>query len=133
MILLGCPGSGKSTIYSTLVSALNTLIGKATQPVVKTRRQTVTERKMSSALKQAKAPVEEIKDVMWPRVDLSVVFPKSLTCEEVSYEIYGVVKPTSDVRRTYSQYCSFGVQGSNSSENYGQLKRVFFTLSMRSR
>ena len=104
VILLGCPGSGKSTIYSTLASALNTLNGKATQPVMKTRRQPVAERKLSSALKQAKAPVEEIKDILWPRVDLSVVFPKSLTCEEVSYEIYGVVKIPKDVRRTYSQY-----------------------------
>lgn len=119
MILLGCPGSGKSTIYSTLASALNTLNGKATQPVVKTRRQTVAERKISSALKQAKATVEEIKDVLWPRVDLSVVFPKSLTCEEVSYEIYGVVKIPSDVGRTYSQYRYFGVQGSNLNECYG--------------
>lgn len=28
-------------------------------------------------------PIEEIKEALWPRVDLSVVFPKSLTCEEV--------------------------------------------------
>ena len=133
MILLGCPGSGKSTIYSTLASALNTLNGKATQAVVTTRRHTVGGRKISNALKQAKAPVEEIKDVLWPRVDLSVVFPKSLTCEEVSYEIYGVVKIPSDVRRTYSQYRHFGVQGSNSIGCYGQLKRVFFTFSMPSR
>lgn len=125
MILLGCPGSGKSTIYSTLASALNTLNGKATQPFMKTRKQTVAGRKMSSALKRAKAPVEEIKDVLWPRVDLSVVFPKSLTCEEVSYEIYGVVKIPSDVRRTYSQYRYFGVQGSNSNECYGQIKVYF--------
>ncbi|XP_073235787.1 dynein heavy chain domain-containing protein 1-like [Porites lutea] len=83
VILLGCPGSGKSTIYSTLASALNTLNGKATQAVVTTRRHTVGGRKISNALKQAKAPVEEIKDVLWPRVDLSVVFPKSLTCEEL--------------------------------------------------
>ena len=114
MILLGCPGSGKSTIYSTLASALNTLNGKATQAVVKPRRQTVAGRKMSNVLKQAKAPVEEIKDVLWPRVDLSVVFPKSLTCEEVSYEICEIPKIPSDVRRTYSQYRYFGVQESNS-------------------
>lgn len=76
---------------------------------------------MSNALKQAKAPVEEIKDVLWPRVDLSVVFPKSLTCEEVSYEIYGIAKIPSDLRRTYSQYRYFGVQESNSNEGYGQL------------
>lgn len=31
-----------------------------------------------------KVPIEDFKEVLWPRVDLSVVFPKSLTCEEVS-------------------------------------------------
>ena len=56
--------------------------GQASQPVVKHRRQ---DRKISTTLRSApKVPVEDIKEVVWPRVDLSVVFPKSLTCEEVS-------------------------------------------------
>lgn len=81
MILLGCPGSGKSTIYTTLASALNSMNNKKTQPIAKLRKK---ERKISTSIRSApKVPIEEIKEVLWPRVDLSVVFPKSLTCEEV--------------------------------------------------
>ena len=78
MILVGCPGSGKSTIYTTLASVLNAMNSQTSQPVVKHRRQ---DRKISRSV--SKVPVEEVKEVVWPRVDLSVVFPKSLTCEEV--------------------------------------------------
>lgn len=54
---------------------------QTSQPVVKHRRQ---DRKISTSLRSAaKVPVEDIKEVLWPRVDLSVVFPKSLACEEV--------------------------------------------------
>lgn len=54
---------------------------QTSQPVVKHRRQ---DRKISTSLRSAsKGPVEDVKEVVWPRVDLSVVFPKSLTCEEV--------------------------------------------------
>lgn len=81
MILLGCPGSGKSTVYTTLASVLNAMNSQTSQPVVKHRRQ---DRKISTSLRSAsKVPVEDVKEVVWPRVDLSVVFPKSLTCEEV--------------------------------------------------
>ena len=88
VILLGCPGSGKSTIYTTLASALNSMNGQTTQPVVKHRRQAGSERRVSTSFRPAaKVPVEEIKDVQWPRVDLSIVFPKSLTCEEASVPV----------------------------------------------
>ena len=54
---------------------------QTSQPVVKHRRQ---DRKISTSLRSAsKVPVEDVNEVVWPRVDLSVVFPKSLTCEEV--------------------------------------------------
>ena len=37
--------------------------------------------------------MEEIKEASWPRVDLSVVFPKSLTCDEVGcWSVRQVVK-----------------------------------------
>lgn len=55
--------------------------GQTAQLTVKTRRKTVAERRFS---RPAKIVVEEIKESVWPRVDLSAVFPKSLTCEEVS-------------------------------------------------
>ena len=57
--------------------------GQTAQPAVKTRRQAGAERKISTSLRLAKVPVEELKEAVWPRVELSVVFPKSLTCEEV--------------------------------------------------
>jgi len=55
---------------------------QTSQLVVKHRRQ---DRKISTTLRAPKVPVEDIKEVVWPRVDLSVVFPKALTCEEVGH------------------------------------------------
>ena len=52
---------------------------QTSQPIVKHRRQ---DRKVSRCA--PKVPAEDFKEVLSPRVDLSVVFPKSLTCEEVS-------------------------------------------------
>ena len=85
VILVGCPGSGKSTLYTILASVMSKMNGETAPPVVKTRRPTFAEKK-TSTLKLTKASVAEVKEAFCPRVDLSVVFPKSLTCEEVSYK-----------------------------------------------
>ena len=66
---------------------------------MKHRRQ---DRKISTSIRSAaKVPVEDIKEVLWPRVDLSVVFPKSLTCEEVgAFGVYDKLwlSVTSDLK-----------------------------------
>lgn len=84
VILIGCPGSGKTTLYTTLASAMSKMKGETAPPIVKTRRQTFVEKK-TSTFKLTKASVAEVKEAVCPRFDLSIVFPKSLTCEEVSY------------------------------------------------
>ena len=83
VILLGSPGSGKTTVYKTLSSALNRLNNQAAQRMVKVRRQTVAQRRISNSARSPNTPVQESNDVLWPRVDLTVLFPKCLTCEEV--------------------------------------------------
>lgn len=111
MILLGCPGSGKSTIYTTLASVLNSMNGRTSQPAMKTRRQTGAERKISTSFRPPKVPLEEIKEAAWPRVDLSVLFPKSLTCEEVYLEIYLECNKTRNTGTHPEQPWSNGTTG----------------------
>ncbi|XP_029192398.2 LOW QUALITY PROTEIN: dynein heavy chain domain-containing protein 1-like [Acropora millepora] len=82
VILVGCPGSGKTTLYTILASVMSKMNGETAPPVVKTRRPTFAEKK-TSTFKLTKASVAEVKEGFCPRVDLSVVFPKSLTCEEL--------------------------------------------------
>ena len=84
VILVGCPGSGKSTLYTILSRVMSKMNTETAPPIVKTRRQTFAEKK-TSTFKLTKASVAEVKEAVCPRVDLSVVFPKSLTCEEVRY------------------------------------------------
>ena len=57
---------------------------QATRP----RRVTVAERRISSLAPPTFAAKVEARDIPWPRVDLTVAFPKSLSCEEVGVSLF---------------------------------------------
>ena len=82
MVLLGPPGAGKTTLYQALAGAINNLNSQAVV-TTRPRRLTVSERRIST---QA-APAVAVKEAPWPRVDLTVTYPKSLTCEEVGFVV----------------------------------------------
>ena len=101
---------------------------------MKTRRQTGAERKISTSFRPPKVPLEEIKEAAWPRVDLSVLFPKSLTCEEVYLEIYLECNKTRNTGTHPEQPWSNGTTGMLEHWNTGKrclrnTQCFFFSLS----
>ena len=89
-ILIGRPGSGKSSVYRTLATAINSLHNKEVETKTEKKTEKSSESVARSSSKARMTPssqgagtVEEVKGPSWPRVETTVVFPKALTCHEV--------------------------------------------------
>lgn len=86
VILIGRPGSGKSTAYHTLETALNNLHNKEVENATEKRTEKPFEpvaHTSSEAPKTQGSESKEDRNRSWPRIETTVIFPKALTSQEV--------------------------------------------------
>ena len=88
-ILIGSPGSGKTTVYNTLSTAINSLHNKEVEKRTEKKTDKLSEQESKTSSKASKKPSaqprsKEAEGFLWPRVETTVIFPKTLTSQEVN-------------------------------------------------